>query len=85
MGIEMPANLIAMMKVTAVHSDGCRTHIGYAHQDAAGFVGWDTSRAWLGKTVKSRFRSDRDVVQAMVKAARIDASSIRSIHWQADV
>lgn len=81
----MPKNLMAMMKVIAIDADGGRTHIGYAHQDAGGFVGWDTDRAWLGKTVTSRFRSDRDVVDAMVKAAKVDPKSIRSIHWQADV
>lgn len=81
----MPKNLMAMMKVTAVDSAGGRTHIGYAHQDAGGFVGWDTDRVWLGKTVKSRFRSDNDVVAAMLRAAKIDPRAIRSTYWQADV
>ncbi len=81
----MPKNLMAMMKVTAIDAEGGRTHIGYAHQDAGGFVGWDTDRVWLGKTVKSRFRSDRDVVDAMLQTAKINARAVKSIHWQADV
>ncbi|MBN9365372.1 MULTISPECIES: hypothetical protein [unclassified Devosia] len=80
----MPKNATVMMKATAVDADGSRTHIGYVHQDADGFVGWDANRAWLGNAGKTRFRSEREVVEAMIEVARVDARAIRSIHWRAD-
>ena len=57
--------MVSMLDVFATGADGLERKIGALHEDGRGYVAWDESGAWLGKSENHRFRSAAEALDAI--------------------